>query len=122
MRLVLTICPKEDLHYTIHNIQTIIDISNKIYILDIKEDPEHYAITYNVEQYIDLPLNSFLVHMNRQTKTIYTINALNQLIARLNNGVVDTSMKIEWMHYRNCILLTKNGELNTLHTSLYKMI
>ena len=122
MKLGLTICPKEELQHTIYNIQTIIPPGNRIYVLDMKEDIDHYALTYNVEQYIDLPINSFLVHMNRPTKTIYTINALNQLIARLNGGVVDKSMSIDWQHYKNRILLTKGGELNVLHTSLCKMV
>ena len=53
---------------------------------------------------------------------LYTINALNELIKKLNGGVVDTNYKVDWQHYRNCVLLTQHNELNQLNTKIYKII
>ena len=47
---------------------------------------------------------------------------LNELIKKLNGGVVDTRYRVDWQHYRNCILLTQHNELNQLNTKIYKII
>lgn len=85
---------------------------------------EEYVITYNVEQgnVSDIPTNTILVHRKKDSNTLYTINALNELIKKLNGGVVDTKFPIDWQHYRNCILLTNNNELNQLNTKIHKIV
>lgn len=98
-------------------------IYNKMFVLEIV-GKEEYVITYNVEQgnVNDIPANTILVHRKKDSNTLYTINALNELIKKLNGGVVDTKFPIEWQHYRNCILLTNSNELNQLNTKIYKII
>ena len=96
---------------------------NKMFVLFIKSTGE-YVITYNVEQgnINGIPDNTILVHRKKESNTLYTINALNELIKKLNGGVVDTKYQVEWQHYRNCILLTQHNELNQLNTKIYKII
>lgn len=98
-------------------------IYNKMFVLEIVGKNE-YVITYNVEQgnVSDIPANTILVHRKKDSNTLYTINALNELIKKLNGGVVDTKFPIEWQHYRNCILLTNNNELNQLNTKIHKIV
>lgn len=98
-------------------------IYNKMFVLEIV-GKEEYVITYNVEQgnVNDIPANTILVHRKKDSNTLYTINALNELIKKLNGGVVDTKFPIEWQHYRNCILLTNSNELNQLNTKIHKII
>jgi len=98
-------------------------IYNKMFVLEIVGKNE-YVVTYNVEQgnVSDIPANTILVHRKKDSNTLYTINALNELIKKLNGGVVDTKFPIEWQHYRNCILLTNNNELNQLNTKIHKII
>lgn len=98
-------------------------IYNKMFVLEIVGKNE-YVVTYNVEQgnVSDIPANTILVHRKKDSNTLYTINALNELIKKLNGGVVDTKFPIEWQHYRNCILLTNNNELNQLNTKIYKIV
>jgi hypothetical protein len=48
--------------------------------------------------------------------------ALNELIKRLNGGVVDTHFPVNWQHYRNCILLTQHNEIKQLNTKIFKII
>lgn len=98
-------------------------IYNKMFVLEIVGKNE-YVITYNVEQgnVSDIPANTILVHRKKDSNTLYTINALNELIKKLNGGVVDTKFPIDWQHYRNCILLTNSNELNQLNTKIHKII
>ena len=96
---------------------------NKMFVLFVKSTNE-YVVTYNVDQgnvnYI--PENTILVHRKKESNTLYTINALNELIKKLNEGVVDTNYKVNWQHYKNCILLTQHNELKQLNTKIYSII
>ncbi len=98
-------------------------IYNKLFVLEIVGKDE-YVVTYNVEQANigSIPENTILVHRKKESNTLYTINALNELIKKLNGGVVDTRYKVDWQHYRNCVLLTQHNELNQLNTKIYKII
>jgi len=98
-------------------------IYNKIFVLYSKSQDE-YICTYNVDfgnvgTFLE---NTILVHRKKESNTLYTINALNTLIKELNDGVLDTSYRINWPDYRNCILLTKGPELKRVNTKLYKII
>tara|TARA_R110001592_G_scaffold49105_4_gene153543 strand:- start:1307 stop:1780 length:474 start_codon:yes stop_codon:yes gene_type:complete len=96
---------------------------NKIFVLQIR-DTDEYVCTYNIDQVNleDIPSNTILVHRKKESNTLYTINALNELIKKLNDGVVDTKFPIVWPHYRNTILLTRHDELKQLRTKIHKII
>jgi len=96
---------------------------NKMFVLFVKSTNE-YVITYNVDQgnVNNIPENTILVHRKKESNTLYTINALNELIKKLNEGVVDINYKVNWQHYRNCILLTQHNELKQLNTKIYSII
>ena len=98
-------------------------IYSKIFVLYSKSQNE-YICTYNVDfgnigTFLD---NTILVHRKKESNTLYTINALNQLIKELNGGVLDTNYRINWNDYRNCILLTKGPELKRVNTKLFKIV
>ena len=95
----------------------------KMFVLFVKSTNE-YVITYNVDQgnVDNIPFNTILVHRKKETNTLYTINALNTLIKSLNSGVVDPAFRVNWQHYKNCILLTNANELRQLNTKVYKIV
>ena len=115
----------------INNLDSLLDeitskytiIYNKLFVLEIV-DKDEYVITYNVDQgnVHTIPENTILVHRKKESNTLYTINALNELIKKLNGGVVDTKYQVNWQQYKNCILLTQHNELNQLNTKIYKII
>ena len=111
----------EEMVSSISNTYTI--MYNKMFVLFVKSTNE-YVITYNVDQgnVSNIPMNTILVHRKKETNTLYTINALNDLIKKLNDGVVDTNFKVDWKHYQNCILLTQDGSFKQLNTKVYKII
>jgi len=96
---------------------------NKIFVLHIKSNDE-YVCTYNVDQpnVNNIPDNTILVHRKKETNTLYTINALNELIKSLNEGIVDTNYRINWEHYKNTILLTQQGDLKLLRTKIFQIV
>jgi len=96
---------------------------NKIFVLEVKNNNE-YVLTYNIEManIASIPENTILVHRKKESNTLYTINALNELIKSLNGGVVDTRFQIDWQHYKNTILLTQQNELKQLRTKIYEII
>jgi hypothetical protein len=106
-----------------HITSSYIIMYSKIFVLHVKSNNE-YVCTYNIEQgnVNDLPENTILVHRKKDSNTLYTINALNELIKGLNNGIVDTRYPINWQHYKNTILLTQHDELKQLRTKIYKIV
>ena len=123
-KLFCTFTSIEDLDNLVEDISSNYEIIfNKIFVLYIQSNNE-YACTYNVNtaNLTEIPSGTILVHRKKESNTLYTINALNELIKKLNGGVVDTKFPIDWQHYRNCILLTQHNELNQLNTKIYKII
>lgn len=123
-KLFCTFVDEEFIDEQIRNISSSYDIMyNKMFVLFIKSTGE-YVITYNVEQgnVNGIPENTILVHRKKDTNTLYTINALNTLIKSLNGGVVDPKFRVDWQHYRNCILLTQQNELRQLNTKVHNII
>tara|TARA_R100000081_G_C4772451_1_gene146438 strand:- start:83 stop:553 length:471 start_codon:yes stop_codon:yes gene_type:complete len=123
-KLFCTFTDLEGLEDLISEIKSKYDIIyNKLFVLEIIGKNE-FVITYNVDQtnLSSIPENTILVHRKKESNTLYTINALNELIKKLNGGVVDTKYQVDWQHYRNCILLTQHNELNQLNTKIHKII
>ena len=123
-KLFCTFTDLEGLDALIEDIQSKYTIIyNKMFVLEIVGKDE-YVVTYNVDQgnVHTIPDNTILVHRKKESNTLYTIKALNELIKRLNGGVVDTNYKVDWQHYRNCVLLTQHNDLNQLNTKIHKII
>ena len=123
-RLFCTFSSLEDLDMLISGLVKKYDIMyNKMFVLHVKSNDE-YVVTYNVDQgnIGDIPDNTILVHRKKETNSLYTINALNELIKSLNGGVVDTKFPVNWQHYKNCILLTQHNEIKQLNTRIFKII
>ena len=125
-RLYCTFTNIDDLEMVTNTIQSsYVILFDKIFVLESLED-DKIMLTYNVdinnsskESMVD---NTILVHRKKQTNTLYTINALNELIKELNNGVLDKTFPIEWNHYKNCILLIQAEGFNRIDTKIKEII
>tara|TARA_B100000287_G_scaffold300034_1_gene283183 strand:- start:484 stop:882 length:399 start_codon:yes stop_codon:yes gene_type:complete len=96
----------------------------KVYVLQKEDNPNELMLTYNVKKSDTsgfLP-NTILLHRKKETNTLYTINAVNHIIKEANNGVLDTSYRLQWQNYRNSILLTNKQGLNIINTRLKEII
>ncbi len=125
-RLYCTFTTLDDYKEVANNIQSsYVILFNKLFVLE-SLDREKIMITYNVDMnnssadsMID---NTILVHRKKQTNTLYTINALNELIKSLNNGIIDKSFAVNWNDYRNCILLIQTEGFNRIDTKIKEII
>ena len=123
-KLFCTFTDLENLDNLLEEIQSKYTIIyNKMFVLEIVGKDE-YVVTYNVDQgnVYSIPDNTILVHRKKESNTLYTINALNELIKGLNGGIVDTKFRVDWQHYKNCILLTQHNTLNQLNTKISRII
>ena len=123
-KLFCTFTGGEELDELVQTITESYDILyGKIFVLYIKSNNE-FVCTYNVDPTTagEILPNTRLVHRKKESNTLYTINALNELIKLLNGGVVDIYYKVNWQHYKNTILLTQHNELKQLKTKIHKII
>ena len=119
-KLYCTFTTLNEVDNTISNVKTsYVILFNKIFVLE-SLDGEKIMLTYNVDMgnsskdtMVD---NTILVHRKKQTNTLYTINALNELIKSLNNGILDKKYPINWDNYKNCILLIQAEGFNKIET------
>ena len=126
-RLYCTFTNTEEVEDVLSKIQSSYTILfDKIFILENLEEEKKLMLTYNVdlgnsniESILD---NTILVHRKKQTNTLYTINALNELIKSLNNGVLDKTYMVEWENYRNCILLIQADGFSRINTKIKEII
>ena len=124
-KLFCTFTTKEELDSTVDTIKDQYDILfNKIFVLFV-ESTNEYVCTYNVDSFNmsnNILDNTILLHRKKDSNTLYTINALNDLIKELNGGILDMKYKVNWSEYRNCILLTTGGELKRLDTKVHDIL
>tara|TARA_R110000796_G_scaffold234271_1_gene352901 strand:+ start:193 stop:585 length:393 start_codon:yes stop_codon:yes gene_type:complete len=121
-RLYCTFTTLDDYEEVANTIQSsYVILFDKLFILE-SLDKEKIMITYNVDMNNSMVNsmvdNTILVHRKKQTNTLYTINALNELIKSLNNGIIDKSFAVNWNDYRNCILLIQTEGFNRIDTKI----
>jgi len=125
-RLYCTFVPEENIENIVDRIKTSYSILfDKIFVLE-SLDGEKIMLTYNVDMGNSssefLINNTILVHRKKQTNTLYTINALNELIKSLNNGYLDKSYAVNWNDYRNSILLIQSDGYKRIDTKVRNII
>jgi hypothetical protein len=123
-KLLCTFTTLGDVDDLVNHLFSTYDIMyDKVFVLNILEENE-LVCTYNVDQgnVESMPDNTILVHRKKETNSLYSLNALNELIKKLNGGVENVNFPIPWSNYRNCILLTRQGELKQLKTSIKKIV
>ena len=124
-QLLCTFTDTEQLTETVNKIVHAYQVVfNKIYIFENKNDDNELACTYNVDT---VNLGSILpgtisLHRKKQTNTLYTINALNEVIKKLNGGRLDRKYPIPWNDYYNTMLVTNSGGLMVINTKLHKIV
>ena len=98
----------------------------KVYVFQNGKDSSQLICTYNVEYDADnhpddIP-NTISLHRKKQSNTLYTINALNEVIRELNGGVLDKRFPIPWEDYQNSLLLTNDTGLNKIPTKIHSIV
>ena len=125
-QLLCTFTSKDTLQKTLQDIrETYVIVYNYIYILQNKADLDELYITYNIntEYRPTQPLrDTILIHRKKESNSLYTINALNQLVREENGGVLDKSFIIDWQKFRNSIILTNTEGTKKIQTRIFEVI
>ena len=126
-QLLATFTTKEHLDKTVDSIKDAYTIVfNKIYVLQNEDNTEELICTYNVSTEKAVDYNkvkgTISLHRKKHSNTLYTINALNEVITNLNNGVVDSKFIVPWENFKNTLLVTNSDGLNRINTRIYKII
>jgi len=128
-QLLCTFTPGMSLTLTIDYVKTYYDIYNNKIFLYREGQPEQRTNTllliYNVNSNLredSLAKNTISVHRKKHTNTFYTINALNLLIERVNNGVLDKSFEIDWSNYTNRLMVVNDSRLKIVDIMFEKII
>ena len=123
-QLVCTFVKKHEIDHIIDQInESFSTINGKIFLLKSTNIQNELMLSYNVilERRKDFLSGSIMVHRKKETNTIYTINALNELIMNLNNGILDKRLPIEWDRYKDTMLIKKPDGLKILNIDLVKV-
>ena len=125
-QLLCTFTTKTDIDVTINNISNAYTIAfNKIYVLQNEDNINELICTYNVDMGDGVDYNkvkgTISLHRKKHSNTLYTINALNEVITELNNGVVDSKFMVPWENFKNTLLVTNSDGLNKISTRIFKI-
>ena len=126
-QLLATFTTKEHLDDTVDSIQEAYSIVfNKIYVLQNENNTDELICTYNVDTKEAVDYNkvkgTISLHRKKHSNTLYTINALNEVVANLNNGVIDSKFVVPWENFSNMLMVTNSEGLNKISTRIYKII
>tara|TARA_B100001109_G_scaffold242716_1_gene227855 strand:- start:443 stop:856 length:414 start_codon:yes stop_codon:yes gene_type:complete len=98
---------------------------DKIYVFSNQEDTTQLMCTYNIEftdNFEENIENTISLHRKKQSNTLYTINALNEVIRSKNNGVLDKSFQVDWNEFQNTLILTAESGLNIIPTKIHQIV
>jgi len=125
-QLLCTFTSKDGLQKTLQDIrETYVIVYNYIYILQNKSNLDELYVTYNINTEFKPPHpleDTILIHRKKESNTLYTINALNQLVREENGGVLDKTFIIDWQKFRNSIILTNTEGTKRIQTRIFEVI
>ena len=126
-QLLCTFTTKSELDDTVKLIKDAYIIAfDKVYVLQNEDNVNELICTYNVDLNKGVDFNdvkgTISLHRKKHSNTLYTINALNEVISNLNNGVVDSKFIVPWENFKNTLLVTNTEGLNRINTRIYKII
>lgn len=111
-------------------LETIAERANiaKDQIFIFKSDAtEDYILTYNVMtngkrlKFSSIWPDTISIHRKKETNTLFSLNALNEIVKENNGGQVSSAYEVEWDEYRNSMLLFRSGELVVMPIELLKL-
>jgi hypothetical protein len=125
-QLLCTFTTKQKLNEVVDIVVTCNDVLyEKIYVFQNINELNQLICTYNVEHQPDYQENiidTISLHRKKQSNTLYTINALNEVIREKNDGVLDKSYMVDWLEFENTLLLTNEIGLQKIPTKIFQII
>lgn len=99
--------------------------NGRFFVFANTNSPEDVYITYNIlssgKEFPKFP-NTISIHRKKQTNTLYTLNAMNQIIRDENGGVFDKTFSVTWSLYQNSLVITGEPAIRILPIKLLEII
>lgn len=125
--LLASFVEKERLDEALERIQGVTGVPKGRIFVFRSDDTDEMILTYNIDceslslKFSEIWSDTISVHRKKETNTLFSLNALNELIKLENDGKLVQSHKIDWDRYRNSFLLFRAGSLNVLRLELIKL-
>ena len=109
--LLATFCKARNVRTTIDLIMDNFElVGNKIFVLQDESDKFKKILTYNIVKgdtlFSNIVKNTISFHRKKDITSLYTLNALNEVIRSQNNGELDEKFSVDWEDYKNTVLVT----------------
>ena len=122
-QLLCTFAHQSDLNIIVDYIKQSYEIpERRIFVFANSENLQQLYCTYNADASATRGQNTISVHRKKETNTLYTVNALNAVIRKVNNGVLDKTYKIDWSRYNNSFILTDDDSYRVVELTFFKKI
>ena len=122
-QLLCTFAHQSDLNIITDYIQQSYTIpEQRIFVFSNTEKTDQLYCTYNADSTTRRGQNTISIHRKKETNTLYTVNALNAIIRKVNNGVLDKTYQVDWTHYRNSFILTDDADYRVVELTFFKKI
>ena len=108
-QLLCTFAHRNNLDIVIEYIKQNFTIpETRIFVFENANKQHELYCTYNADDNGFRGKNTISIHRKKETNTLYTVNALNEIIIEQNNGVLDKRFQLHWPKYENSFILTTN--------------
>jgi hypothetical protein len=99
-------------------------IDRKLFVFVNEKNLKELYLTFNIlkGQQNNRYKGTISIHRKKQTNTLYTLNAMNKLIAEENGGVYDKSYQLNWDLYKDCIILTNEIGVKVVPLKLFSIV
>jgi len=122
-QLLCTFAHRSDINIVTEYIQTNYMIpERRIFVFSNADVADNLYCTYNANETTRRGQNTISIHRKKETNTLYTVNALNEVIRAVNNGVLDKTYQLDWTQYQNSFILTDDAGFRVIDLLFFKKI
>ena len=122
-QLLCTFAHRTDLNIITDYIQTNYEIpERRIFVFANVDLTDNLYCTYNANETARRGQNTISIHRKKETNTLYTVNALNEVIRKVNNGILDKTYQLDWSRYQNSFILTDDVGYRVINLVFFKKI
>ena len=99
--------------------------NNRFFVFTNVNVPKEVFVTYNIlsegKEFPKFP-NTISIHRKKQTNTLYTLNAMNQIIKDENDGVFDKTFSVNWTLYQNSLIITGTPSIRVIPIEILAIV
>ena len=118
--LLLSFSTLEEYRSELQRIREVYRPESNIFVLENIDEPTEVYVTFNTTYNFKMS-GIIKMNKNKDTNTLFTIDALNTLAVN-EIGKVSRDFVPDWEKYRNSLLLIRDGELYIAKTKIKEII